>query len=227
MRLENWTKNALGREIPTRIAGRDFRPFAGSFAEMPEDAAHAARIPRRPFDGSSKVTTFETAFDVLRDGDAVSFPHYYRTGGDRFLRAVVGELRRRNLKGIRLIGNAYFGELDYLVEAVKDDTIAYVYGDPYGGLAKAAGGGALLPVSMEQRKEQRKLATAAASATSCSGSSRSAWRSSPRRRPTFGGMPPACSASALSCADRSVSSTRTSATPTTRACAPAPCSTAS
>jgi len=33
--------------------------------------------PRRPFDGSSKVTTFETAFDVLRDGDAVSFPHYY------------------------------------------------------------------------------------------------------------------------------------------------------
>jgi citrate lyase subunit alpha/citrate CoA-transferase len=146
MRLENWTKNALGREIPTRIAGRDFRPFAGSFAEMPEDAAHAARIPRRPFDGSSKVTTFETAFDVLRDGDAVSFPHYYRTGGDRFLRAVVGELRRRNLKGIRLIGNAYFGELDYLVEAVKDDTIAYVYGNPYGGLAKAAGGGALLPV---------------------------------------------------------------------------------
>ena len=70
MRLENWTKNALGREIPTRIAGRDFRPFAGSFAEMPEDAAHAARIPRRPFDGSSKVTTFETAFDAYLETEA-------------------------------------------------------------------------------------------------------------------------------------------------------------
>ena len=146
MRLENWTRNALGREVPTRIAGRDVRPFAGSFAEMPETTAHPARIPRRPFDGASKVAAFETPFDVLRDGDAVSFPHYYRTGGDRFLRAVIGELRRRGLKGIRLIGNAYFGELEYLVEAVGDGTIAYVYGNPYGGLAKAAGGGALLPV---------------------------------------------------------------------------------
>ena len=146
MLLENWTRNALGREVPARIGGRDFRPFAGCFAEMPEEATHAARIPRRPFDGSSKVTTFESAFDVVRDGDAVSFPHYYRTGGDRFLRAVVGELRRRGLKGIRLIGNAYFGELEYLLEAVKDGTVAYVYGNPYGGLAKAAAAGGLLPV---------------------------------------------------------------------------------
>jgi len=146
MRLEKWTKNALGREVPTRIAGRDFRPFAGSFAEMPEAASHAARVPRRPFDGASKVTTFEAPFDVLRDGDAVSFPHYYRNGGDRFLRAVIGELKRRGLKGIRLIGNAYFGELEYLVEAIRDGTIAYVYGNPYGGLAKAAAAGTLLPV---------------------------------------------------------------------------------
>lgn len=146
MRLEKWTKNVLGREVPTRIAGREFRPFTGSFAEMPEEATHAARVPRRPFDGSPKVTTLERAFDVVRDGDAVSFPHYYRMGGDRFLRAVIGELKRRGLKGIRLIGNAYFGDLEYLVEAVKDGTIAYVYGNPYGGLAKAAGTGALLPV---------------------------------------------------------------------------------
>ncbi len=146
MRLERWQKNSLGRDVPTAIAGRDFRPFAGAYAEMPDEATHPARIPRRPFDGSSKVTTFERAFDVVRDGDAVSFPHYYRTGGDRFLRAVIAELTRRGRKGIRLIGNAYFGELDYLVEAVRDGTIAYIYGNPYGGLAKAAGGGALLPL---------------------------------------------------------------------------------
>jgi len=146
MRLERWQTNSLGRDVPTTIAGRDFRPFAGAYAEMPDEATHPARIPRRPFDGSSKVTTFEQAFDVVRDGDAVSFPHYYRTGGDRFLRAVIAELTRRGRKGIRLIGNAYFGELDYLVEAVRDGTIAYIYGNPYGGLAKAAGGGALLPV---------------------------------------------------------------------------------
>ena len=146
MRVERWQKNALGREVPTRLDAREFRPFAGSFARMPETATHPVRIPTRPFDGTSKVTTLEDAFSVVRDGDAVSFPHYYRNGGDRFLRAVIGELKRRGLKGIRLIGNAYFGELDYLVEAVKDGTIAYLYGNPYGGLAKAAAAGTLLPV---------------------------------------------------------------------------------
>jgi citrate lyase subunit alpha/citrate CoA-transferase len=146
MRVESWQKNSLGREVPTRIDGRELRPFAGSFAQMPETATHPARIPTRPFDGSSKVTTLEEAFSVVRDGDAVSFPHYYRNGGDRFLRALIAELKRRGLKGIRLIGNAYFGELDYLVEAVKDGTIAYLYGNPYGGLAKAAAAGTLLPV---------------------------------------------------------------------------------
>ncbi|HUK13941.1 MAG TPA: citrate lyase subunit alpha [Thermoanaerobaculaceae bacterium] len=146
MRLENWQRNALGREVPTRLDDRDYRPFAGSSAAMPEPATHPARVPSRPFDGASKVTTLEAAFEVVRDGDAVSFPHYYRNGGDRFLRAVVAELKRRGRKGIRMIGNAYFGELDYLVEALKDGTVAYVYGNPYGGLAKAAAAGSLLPV---------------------------------------------------------------------------------
>jgi citrate lyase subunit alpha/citrate CoA-transferase len=146
MRLEQWQRNILGREVPTKFDGREFRPFSGSHAEMPESTAHPACVPRRPFDGSSKLTSMEEAFSVLRDGDAVSFPHYYRHGGDRFLRAVIGELVRRRLKGIRLIGNAYFGELDYVVEAIRAGTIAYVYGNPYGGLAKACAAGDLLPV---------------------------------------------------------------------------------
>ena len=148
MLLTNWQRNALGREVPTQFDGRAFRPFAGSSAAMPDATTHPTRVPQRPFDGASKVTTLERAFEVLRDGDAVSFPHYYRNGGDRFLRAVIGELRRRKLEGIRLIGNAYFGELDYLVEAVSDGTIAYLYGNPYGGMAKAAAAGDLLPVRL-------------------------------------------------------------------------------
>jgi citrate lyase subunit alpha / citrate CoA-transferase len=146
MDLGSWQRNVIGRDVPTNVGGRSFRPFAGSHAAMPEEATAPSRIAARPFAGGSKVTTLEAAFSVLRDGDGVSFPHYYRNGGDRFLRAVIGELKRRGLKGIRLIGNAYFGDLDYLVEAVKDGTIAYVYGNPYGGLARAASGGALLPV---------------------------------------------------------------------------------
>jgi citrate lyase subunit alpha / citrate CoA-transferase len=146
MRLERWQANAVGREVPTLLDGREVRPFAGSLAEMPEATAHPARVARAPFAGGSKVTSLGEAFSVLRDGDAVSFPHYYRNGGDRFLRAVIGEIRRRRLRGIRLIGNAYFGELDYLVEAINDGTIAYLYGNPYGGLAKAAAAGALLPL---------------------------------------------------------------------------------
>jgi citrate lyase subunit alpha/citrate CoA-transferase len=146
MLLSNWQRNALGREVPTQLDDRTLRPFGGASAEMPETATHPARVPRRPFDGASKVTSLERAFEVLRDGDALSFPHYYRNGGDRFLRAVIGELRRRNLRGIRLIGNAYFGDLDYLVAAVNDGIVAYVYGNPYGTMAKAVAAGKLLPV---------------------------------------------------------------------------------
>ncbi len=146
MELAGWRRNALGREVPTSIAGRGYVPFAGALAEMREQATAPARVPRRPFDGASKVTTLEAAFEVLRDGDGVSFPHYYRNGGDRFLRTIIAELKRRGLKGVRLIGNAYFGELDYLVEAVEDGTVAYLYGNPYGGLAKTAMAGGLLPV---------------------------------------------------------------------------------
>jgi len=146
MDLGSWEKNAIGRSVPTTIGGRTCRPFAGSHAVAPETSTAPARVPSRPFAGGTKVTTLAEAFAVLRDGDGVSFPHYYRNGGDRFLRAVIGELRRRGLKGIRLIGNAYFGDLDYLLEAVADGTVGYVYGNPYGGLAKAVGAGALLPV---------------------------------------------------------------------------------
>ena len=146
MRLTKWQKNVIGREVPTRIDGRQARPFAGSFAEWPEATTHPTRAASRPFSGGSKVTTLEAAFSVLRDGDALSFPHYYRNGGDRFLRAVIGEIKRRGLKGIRLVGNAYFGDLDYLVEAVADGAIAGIYGNPYGGFAKAVGSGRLLPV---------------------------------------------------------------------------------
>ena len=73
MLLTNWRRNALGREVPTQVDGRAVRPFAGSSAEMPDATTHPTRVPQRPFDGTSKVTTLERAFEVLRDGDAVSF----------------------------------------------------------------------------------------------------------------------------------------------------------
>lgn len=146
MLLEDWQRTTLGRSVPTRIGGRPYNPFAGSFAALSETASAPARLPGRPFDGSSKVTTLDDAFSVLRDGDGLSFPHYYRNGGDRFLRAVIGQLRHRGLKGIRLVGNAYFGELDDLIAAVGDGTVGAVYGNPYGGLARAAAAGDLLPL---------------------------------------------------------------------------------
>jgi len=32
MRLERWQKNALDREVPTRLDGHEYRPFLGSRA---------------------------------------------------------------------------------------------------------------------------------------------------------------------------------------------------
>ena len=222
MLLENWQKNALGREVPGRLGGREYRPFAGSFATMPEPTTHPARVPVRPFDGSSKVTTFQAAFDVVRDGDAVSFPHYYRNGGDRFLRAVIAELKRRGLKGIRLIGNAYFGDLEYLLEAMRERHGRVRLRQPV-RRPRQGRGQRCAPALTDRRLQPRRPAAR----TSCWESSRCAWRSSPPPPRTSGATPPASSASATSCAARSACSTPTCATPTTPACAPARSSTAS
>ncbi|HPI32979.1 MAG TPA: citrate lyase subunit alpha, partial [candidate division Zixibacteria bacterium] len=112
-----------------KFNGREYQPFEGAFPQRTYDERftgrrHVRTIPHR----RDKVTTLDAVMEVIRDGDTISYPHYYRTG-DKGLRLVVEALRRHGKRDIRIYGNAFFDHVDpWLIEAVRAGVIGGIYG---------------------------------------------------------------------------------------------------
>ncbi|MBU0984101.1 MAG: hypothetical protein KKA42_09545, partial [candidate division Zixibacteria bacterium] len=120
--------------------------------------AMPARTPRR----ASKVTTLDHVMEVIRDGDTISYPHYYRTG-DNGLKAVVDKLRAFGKKNVKIYGNALFDHTDpWLAEAFRDGIIGGIYGNVYRKLGAHVVAGDFLPwvgVGFSHGNRVRKLQT--------------------------------------------------------------------
>ena len=143
--------------------GKKYEPFAGAFSDRVYDQRtvgrqHVRRIPHR----QSKVVTIEQVMEVIRDGDTISYPHYYRTG-DLGLKFVVDKLRESGKKDVRIYGNAYFDNCDpWLIEAIRDGVIGGIYGNVYRKLGANVVAGELLPwvsVGFSHGNRVRKLQT--------------------------------------------------------------------
>ncbi len=117
-----------------------------------------SRIPHR----RNKVVPLAEVMEVIRDGDTISYPHYYRTG-DKGLELVVAELRRSGRKDIKIYGNAFFDHVDpWLMEAVREGVISGVYGNAYRKLGAEITAGHLLPwagVGFSHGNRVRKMQT--------------------------------------------------------------------
>lgn len=143
--------------------GKTYQPFAGAFPSRTYDRRLVGRrhVPHIPH-GQSKLVTLDTVMDVIRDGDTISYPHYYRTG-DRGLQLVVEALRRHGKRDIRIYGNALFDHVDpWLIEAVRDGVIGGVYGNVYRKFGQYVTAGELLPwvgVGFSHGNRVRKLQT--------------------------------------------------------------------
>ena len=95
-----------------KINNHDYKPFVSAFDPAPQTGRfHGRRVAERIPHRQSKVTTLDAVMDVIRDGDTISYPHYYRTG-DTGLKMVVEKLRETGKKGILIYGNAYFDHVD-------------------------------------------------------------------------------------------------------------------
>lgn len=142
---------------------KEYEPFTKAF----NDKAYSGRlvgrtitrkIPRR----QSKVVSLDTVMEVIRDGDTISYPHYYRLG-DLGLKLVVDKLRETGKKDIKIYGNAFFDHVDpWLMEAVRDGIITGLYGNPYRKLGSHIVRGELLPwvtVGFSHCNRVRKLQT--------------------------------------------------------------------
>ncbi len=146
-----------------KINGKDYTWYQSAF----NDRNYASRIIGRkgasPIPtGQSKITTLDAVLDVIRDGDTVSYPHYYRAG-DNGLRLVVDALRKGGKKEIILYANAVFDHTDpWLFEAFRDGTLAGLYGNVYRKFGAHVMAGDFLPwvtVGFSHGNRVRKLQT--------------------------------------------------------------------
>ena len=145
------------------INAHTYKPFVSAFDPAPHTGRFVGRlvaehIPHR----RSKVTTLDAVMELIKDGDTISYPHYYRTG-DTGLKMVVDKLRATNKKGIVIYGNAYFDHVDpWLIQAVRDGVIGGLYGNPYRALGDHITKGEVLPwvsVGFSHGGRVRKLQT--------------------------------------------------------------------
>ncbi|MCB2229354.1 hypothetical protein KQH82_01475 [bacterium] len=143
--------------------GKEYQPFDGAFSDRQYTGrllgrTHVRQIPHR----KDKVVTLDAVMDVIRDGDTISYPHYYRTG-DRGLQMVVEKLRAHGKRDISIYGNAFFDHVDpWLFDAIRDGIITGIYGNPYRALGAQITSGALLPwrsVGVSHGNRVRKLQT--------------------------------------------------------------------
>ncbi|MBN2226921.1 MAG: hypothetical protein JW763_06120 [candidate division Zixibacteria bacterium] len=143
--------------------GKEYESFGSAF----NDKAYTGRLvgrsitPRIPH-RKNKVVSLETVMEVIRDGDTISYPHYYRTG-DKGLELIVRILRVQGKKDIKIYGNAYFDNVDpWLIDAIHDGTITGLYGNPYRKLGESIASGELLPwvsVGFSHGNRVRKMQT--------------------------------------------------------------------
>jgi citrate lyase subunit alpha/citrate CoA-transferase len=143
--------------------GKKYEPFGSAFNDKDYTGRLAGfsitpRIPHR----RNKVTTLDSIMELIRDGDTISYPHYYRMG-DKGLEAVVKKLQQTGKKNIKIYGNAFFDHVDpWLIEAIHDGTIGGLYGNPYRKLGESVVNGELLPwvsVGFSHGNRVRKLQT--------------------------------------------------------------------
>jgi len=145
------------------INGKEYKPYLSAFSPQPQTGRFigrkiAERIPHR----KSKVTTLDAVMELIKDGDTISYPHYYRMG-DVGLKLVVEKLREKKKRGIIIYGNAYFDHVDpWLIEAVREGVIGGLYGNPYRALGDHVVKGELLPwvtIGFSHGDRVRKLQT--------------------------------------------------------------------
>jgi len=146
-----------------RYNDKEYEKFTSAFNEKENSGRLVgrrivSRIPHR----HNKVVDLAAVMEVIRDGDTISYPHYYRFG-DRGLEMVVAALRAAGRRDIKIYGNAFFDHVDpWLIEAVRDGVIGGIYGNPYRKLGANVTSGELLPwvgVGFSPGNRVRKMQT--------------------------------------------------------------------
>ncbi len=143
--------------------GKPYEPFTRAFSEKTYSGrltgrTIAPKIPHR----KNKVVELDQVMEIIRDGDTISYPHYYRAA-DKGLELVVKKLREHDKKDIKIYANALFDNVDpWLPQAIRDGIVSGLYGNPYRKLGEFILQGGLLPwvsVGFSHGNRVRKVQT--------------------------------------------------------------------
>ena len=120
-------RNALGREVPTEIAGIGcLTPFEGPYAHTPlvRKEKGSRTLPRL----SKIVDTLEQAImkSGLKDGMTVSFHHHFREG-DYIVNMVMDIIANLGIKGLTLASSSLTTVHAPLVEHIRSGVIRRIY----------------------------------------------------------------------------------------------------
>jgi citrate lyase subunit alpha / citrate CoA-transferase len=134
--------NAVGREIPTRIDGKRYRPFAGAFVTSPEEGKRRVgpRLGTLLHPGEDCLApTLKAAMKraELQDGMTISFHHHFREG-DYVLNMVLKEVAKMGLRNMTIAPSSLFSVHEPLIDHIRDGVVTRIEGGSVRGkLGKA------------------------------------------------------------------------------------------
>ena len=117
------SKNAIGREIPVKIKGRELLPFEGAVKRTPlvrQDKGNR-QLPRL----NKLVDTVEQAVlkSGLKDGMTISFHHHFRSG-DYILNMVMDVISNLGIRDLTLASSSLTTVHDELIKHIEKGTVS-------------------------------------------------------------------------------------------------------
>ena len=140
-----FSKNAVGRMIPTEINGKPVTPFQGVGKYRPTGHRYAPPLVScadYPADGDKRVADLKTALVEagLKDGMTISTHHHFRNG-DLVANQIFKIASELGVKDLIWFPSASFPCHEPIIEYLKDGTIHHIEGSMNGPLGRFASQG--------------------------------------------------------------------------------------
>jgi citrate lyase subunit alpha/citrate CoA-transferase len=145
-------KNAIGRNVPKQLFGKEYLPFAGAYSSRPTGRRVGRRYRtkivtpkvKRIFDDLEKVIQKIG----LKDGMCLGFNHNLRYG-DLVICQVMDTIASMGIKNLTLASTALFPNHEPLLEHVHSGVISEISGSMNGPIGKAVSTGKVnIPTSL-------------------------------------------------------------------------------
>ena len=136
----NFTKNSLGRLVPTKVNNQSQIPFQGVEVYKPSGTKASPKISTCadfPADGNKVVKNLKEALihAGLKDGMTISTHHHLRNG-DAITNKLFDTIKSMGIKNIRWFPSASFPVHSHLLKYLEDGTIHHIEGSMNGPLGR-------------------------------------------------------------------------------------------